>query len=50
MTTLPIYYNIAPSKIIVPKEIMEKEFLNLAETEGISVLLKGEFLHKHYKT
>jgi len=35
-TTLPLYYNIAPSKMIVPKELMEKEFLNLAETEGIS--------------
>jgi type I restriction enzyme R subunit len=37
-TTLPLYYNIAPNEILVPHEIMEKEFLALAETEGISDL------------
>src|SRR5207244_12112971 len=37
-TTLPLYYNIAPNEMLVPHEIMEKEFLALAETEGISYL------------
>jgi len=37
-TTLPLYYNIAPNEMLVPHEIMEKEFLALAETEGISDL------------
>jgi type I restriction enzyme R subunit len=35
-TTLPLYYNLAPNEMLVPLEIMEKEFLALAETEGIS--------------
>ena len=35
-TTLPLYYNIAPNKMIVPRELMDQEFLNLAETEGIN--------------
>jgi len=35
-TTLPLYYNLAPNEMLVPHEIMEKEFLALAETEGIS--------------
>jgi len=35
-TTLPLYYNIAPNEMLVPHEIMEKEFLSLAETEGIA--------------
>ena len=35
-TTLPLYYNLAPSEMRVPHEIMEKEFLALAETEGIA--------------
>jgi type I restriction enzyme R subunit len=35
-TTLPLYYNLAPSGMLVPHEIMEKEFLSLAETEGIA--------------
>ena len=35
-TTLPLYYNIAPNEMLVPHEIMEKEFLALAETEGIA--------------
>ena len=37
-TTLPLYYNIAPNEMLVPHEIMEKEFLALAEIEGISDL------------
>lgn len=35
-TTLPLYYNLAPNEMLVPHDIMEKEFLALAETEGIS--------------
>jgi type I restriction enzyme R subunit len=35
-TTLPLYYNLAPNEMLVPHEIMEKEFLGLAETEGIA--------------
>ncbi len=35
-TTLPLYYNLAPNDMLVPHELMEKEFLSLAETEGIA--------------
>jgi type I restriction enzyme R subunit len=35
-TTLPLYYNIAPNEMLVPHEIMEKEFLALAETHGVA--------------
>lgn len=35
-TTLPLYYAIAPNTLLVPSETLEKEFLALAETEGIS--------------
>lgn len=35
-TTLPLYYNLAPNEMLVPSQIMDEEFLNLAETEGIS--------------
>jgi type I restriction enzyme R subunit len=35
-TTLPLYYNLAPNEMLVPHEIMEKEFLALADAEGIS--------------
>jgi type I restriction enzyme R subunit len=35
-TTLPLYYNLAPNEMLVPHEIMENEFLALAETEGIA--------------
>jgi type I restriction enzyme, R subunit len=35
-TTLPLYYNVAPSEILVPHELMEQEFLSLAEAEGIA--------------
>lgn len=35
-TTLPLYYNLAPNEMLVPHEIMEKEFLALAETEGVA--------------
>ncbi|MDX8404554.1 MAG: HsdR family type I site-specific deoxyribonuclease, partial [Mariprofundus sp.] len=35
-TTLPLYYNLAPNEMQVPHEIMEKEFLALAEGEGVA--------------
>ena len=35
-TTLPLYYQLAPNEMLVPHELMEKEFLGLAETEGIA--------------
>ena len=37
-TTLPLYYNLAPNEMQVPHELLEKEFLALAETEGIAEL------------
>jgi len=35
-TTLPLYYNLAPNEMLVPHEIMETEFLALAEAQGIA--------------
>ncbi|HQK35964.1 MAG TPA: hypothetical protein PK074_14675, partial [Spirochaetales bacterium] len=35
-TTVPLYYTLAPNELQVEKEVLEKEFLNLAEAEGIS--------------
>ncbi|MBI5674243.1 MAG: HsdR family type I site-specific deoxyribonuclease [Nitrospirae bacterium] len=35
-TTLPLFYALAPNELRVPSELLEKEFLSLAETEGIS--------------
>ena len=35
-TTLPLYYNLAPNEMLVPHEIMEKEFLALVEAQGIA--------------
>lgn len=35
-TTLPLYYNLAPNEMLVPAEVMDKEFFALAETEGIA--------------
>jgi type I restriction enzyme R subunit len=35
-TTLPLYYNVAPNEMLVPHELMEREFLLLAEAEGIA--------------
>jgi type I restriction enzyme, R subunit len=35
-TTLPLYYNLAPNEMLVPHELMEREFLSLAEAEGIA--------------
>jgi len=35
-TTLPLNYTLAPNDIRVPREQLEKEFLDLAEAQGIS--------------
>lgn len=35
-TTLPLYYSLAPNEMLVPHEIMEREFLSLSETQGIA--------------
>ncbi|MBA4416737.1 MAG: restriction endonuclease subunit R [Syntrophus sp. (in: bacteria)] len=35
-TTLPLFYNLAPNEMLVPHEILDKEFLSLAEAEGVS--------------
>ncbi len=35
-TTLPLYYNLAPNEMLVPHETMDKEFLSLAEAEGVA--------------
>ena len=35
-TTLPLFYNLAPNDMLVPAEVMEKEFFALSETEGIA--------------
>ncbi|MBI2203302.1 MAG: HsdR family type I site-specific deoxyribonuclease, partial [Candidatus Rokubacteria bacterium] len=35
-TTLPLHYTLAPNDVRVPRELLEEEFLNLTETEGIS--------------
>ena len=35
-TTLPLYYNVAPNEMLVPTDVLESEFLVLAEAEGIN--------------
>jgi type I restriction enzyme R subunit len=35
-TTLPLYYSLAPNEMLVPKETLEREFLNLAEEHGVT--------------
>ena len=35
-TTLQLFYNLAPNDMLVPAEVMDKEFFALAETEGIA--------------
>jgi type I restriction enzyme R subunit len=35
-TTLPLFYALAPNELLVPHEILEKEFLSLAEAEGVA--------------
>ncbi|MDO8568841.1 MAG: HsdR family type I site-specific deoxyribonuclease, partial [Dehalococcoidales bacterium] len=35
-TTVPLYYALAPNELRVDRQILEKEFLDLAEAEGVS--------------
>lgn len=35
-TTVPLHYDLAPNELRVDRETLEKEFLNLAEAEGVS--------------
>ncbi len=35
-TTVPLKYTLAPSEIRVPREQLEKDFLNLAQAQGVS--------------
>lgn len=35
-TTLPLYYNLAPNELLVPHETLDKEFLSLADAEGLA--------------
>jgi len=35
-TTLPLFYTLASNDLLVPHEILEKEFLSLAEAEGVA--------------
>jgi type I restriction enzyme R subunit len=35
-TTLPLHYSLAPNEMQVPRDQLEKEFLDLAEAEGVS--------------
>lgn len=35
-TTLPLYYTLAPNEMLVAKETLEREFLNLAEEHGVT--------------
>jgi len=35
-TTVPLHYTLSPNELQVEKETLEKEFLNLAEAQGIS--------------
>ena len=37
-TTVPLHYQLAPNDLLVDRETLEKEFLDLAEAEGISDL------------
>jgi type I restriction enzyme R subunit len=35
-TTVPLYYSLAPNELRVERQVLEKEFLDLAEAEGVS--------------
>lgn len=35
-TTVPLYYTLAPNELQVDKEVLEREFLDLTEAEGMS--------------
>lgn len=44
-TTLPLYYNLAPNELLVPHETQDKEFLSLAEAQGLADI--DIFLENH---
>ncbi len=35
-TTLPLFYDLAQNEMLVPHEVLDKEFLSLAEAEGVA--------------
>jgi type I restriction enzyme R subunit len=35
-TTVPLHYSLAPNELLVARDILEREFLDLPETQGIS--------------
>lgn len=35
-TTVPLYYTLAPNELRVDRDVLEREFLDLAEAEGVS--------------
>lgn len=35
-TTVPLHYSLAPNELTIDRDLLEKEFLNLKEAEGIS--------------
>ncbi len=35
-TTVPLYYSLAPNELRVEREVLEQEFLDLADVEGVS--------------
>jgi len=39
-TTVPLHYTMAPNELLVDRETLENEFLNLAEAEGVSDIEK----------
>ncbi len=39
-TTLPLYYNLAPNQLRVPHQMLDAEFLSLAETEGVTDIVE----------
>ncbi len=39
-TTVPLYYTLAPNELQVDKEVLEREFLDLVEAEGMSDIEK----------
>ena len=49
-TTVKLNYTLAPSSLMVDRELLEKEFLNRAESEGISDIVElNEILKKAVK-
>jgi type I restriction enzyme R subunit len=46
-TTLPLYYNLAPNEMLVPADVMESEFLGLAEAEGVTDIEELDRILEH---